>query len=161
MKRYIFVAILGLIAATGLQAQVLVKHGEVKETIDLNADKVVKITFDVYDQASGGDIVTFVRQSGEVLTFDIDEIYALGFAPEFTEVEAVEASGKTAILYDVANATIHIVNAEDEEAAIYVFNAEGRLVKSGKGCVLSVADLVDGLYIVSYNKELNAKIMKK
>lgn len=161
MKRNILLTMILLLAAIGMQAQVLVKHGEQKERIELGTDKLVKMVFDVYDTASNGDNILFIRQSGDTLTFEIDEIYLLGFAADFTDVEAVEVAGKAAILYDAAAATVHVVNAEDEDATIHVFNADGRLVKSGKGFVLSVADLTDGLYIVSYNQKLNAKILKK
>ena len=161
MKRYIFIALLSLVAATGLQAQVLIKHGADKERVEFDTDKLVKMVFDSYDAESNGDNILFIRESGDTLTFDIDKIYALGFAEDFSEVEQIEQSGKVVILYDAAAANIYIVNAKDETGSICIFNADGRLVKSGVGVMLSVADLVDGLYIVSYNKELNAKIMKK
>ena len=161
MKRNIFIAVLCLVAVTGLQAQVLVKHGVNKERIEFGNDKLVKIVFNSYDTENNGDNILFIRQSGDTLTFDIDDIHALGFAADFTEIEAVEAIGKVAILYDAVTTTVHIANAENEKGSIYIFNAEGRLVKSGKGIALSVADLTDGLYIVSYNQKLNAKIVKK
>lgn len=161
MKRNILIAILCLIAATGLQAQVLVKHGENKETIDFGSDKLEKIVFNSNDYESNGDNILFIFQSGNTITFDIDEIYALGFAADFTEIKEVTAAGETAILYDAATATVHIANAEDEKGSISIFNAEGRLAKSGKGTALSVADLTRGLYIVSYNQKLNVKIVKK
>lgn len=159
MRRNIFIAALCLVAATGLQAQVLVKHGESKERMDFGSDKLVKMVFNSYDTESNGDNILFIRESGDSLTFDIDAIYVLGFAADFTEIEAVEAAGEAAILYDAATATIHIANAE--KGNICIFNAKGQLVKSGKGTSLSVADLMDGLYIVSYNQKLNAKIVKK
>lgn len=161
MKRNILIAILCIVGATGLQAQVLVKHGENKETIEFGNDKLVKMEFNSYDRESNGDNILFIFQSGNTMTFDIDEIYALGFAADFTEIEAVTAAGETAILYDAATATVHIVNAEEKKGNINIFNAEGRLVKSGKGITLSVADLTEGLYIVSYNQKLNVKIVKK
>ncbi len=160
MKRNILIAALCLIAATGMQAQVLIKHGESKEKITFGKDKLVKMVFDVNGE-NNGDNITFVRQSGETLIFDMDEVYRLGFAANYTEVEQAELDGEMAILYDAASATVHIANAKDEKGTILIFNAEGRLVKSGKGSVLSVTELGDGLYIVSYNNVLNAKIVKK
>lgn len=161
MKRNILLAMILLLAATAMQSQVLVKHGEKKERIELGNDKLVKMVFDVYNTANNGDNILFIRQSGDTLTFDIDEIYLLGFAKDFTNIEEVKESGEASIVYDATAATVHVVNAKDEDGTIHIFNAEGRLVKSGKGLVLSVADLTDGLYIVSYNQKLNAKILKK
>ena len=160
MKRNILIAALCLIAATGMQAQVLIKHGESKEKITFGNDKLVKMVFDIYGE-NNGDNITFVRQSGETLIFDMDEVYRLGFAANYTEVEQAELDGEMAILYDAASATVHIANAKDEKGVILIFNAEGRLVKSSKGTALSVAELGNGLYIVSYNNVLNAKIVKK
>ena len=159
MKRNILIAALCLVAATGLQAQVLVKHGEYKERIELGDDKLVKMVFDVYGENNGENIL-FIRQSGDTITFDIDQIYRLGFAADFTEVDQAELDGEMAILYDAAGATVHIVNAK-EKGIIRLFNAEGRLVKSAEGHTLSVTELGAGLYIVSYNNVLNAKIVKK
>ena len=160
MKRNILIAALCLVAATGMQAQVLVKHGKDKEKIEFGNDKLVKIVFDSYGESNGNDIF-FVRQSGDTLTFDINQVYRLGFAADFTEVEQAKLQGETAILYDAASATIHIANAKDEKGVIHLFNTEGHLVKSGKGTTLSIAELGSGLYIVSYNNVLNAKIVKK
>ena len=160
MKRNILIAALCLIAATGMQAQVLIKHGASKEKITFGNDKLVKIIFDIYGE-NNGDNITFVRQSGETLVFDMEEVYRLGFAANYTEVKLTELDGDMAILYDAASATVHIANAKDEKGTILIFNAEGRLVKNGKGTALSVAELGEGLYIVSYNNVLNAKIVKK
>ena len=159
MKRNILIAALCLVAATGLQAQVLVKHGENKERIELGDDKLVKMVFDVYGENNGENIL-FIRQSGDTITFDIDQIYRLGFAADFTEVDQTELDGKMAILYDAAGATVHIVNAK-EKGIIRLFNAEGRLVKSAEGHTLSVAELGAGLYIETSNTVLNATIVKK
>lgn len=158
MKRNILLAVIMLLAATSMQAQVLIKHGESKERIELGSDKLVKMVFDVYGE-NNGDNIHFVRQSGDTLTFDIDEIYAMGFAADFTEIEEVKEAGEAAIVYDAKTHTAYVVNAE--EGIIRIFTAEGKPVKSTEGTAISVADLPDGLYIVSYNMELNAKIVKK
>jgi hypothetical protein len=52
-----------------------------------------------------------------------------------------------------------VVNAE--VGTISIFTADGRRVKSAQGTSVSVADLAYGLYVVSYNEKLNAKIVKK
>ena len=76
MKRNILIAALCLVAATGMQAQVLIKHGTNKEKIEFGEDKLVKMVFDTYGESNGNDIF-FVRQSGDTLTFDINQIYRL------------------------------------------------------------------------------------
>ena len=48
-----------------------------------------------------------------------------------------------------------------EQSVIRIYNAEGRLVRKANAAQLSVANLDAGLYIVSYNNVLNAKILKK
>ena len=161
MKRNILLTTLLMLAATTIQAQVLIKHGEEKERIEFGNDKLVKMVFDSYDYESNGDNIIFVRQSGETMTFDIDLIYLLGFAADFSKVDQQELDGETTILYDAHTATIHIANAKDEKGTIRLFNAEGRQVKSGKGASLCLEELPGGLYVVSYNQVLNAKIIKK
>lgn len=159
MKRNILLTMILLLAATAMQAQVLVKHGENKERIELGNDKLVKMVFDSYGE-NNGDNIHFIRQSGDTLTFDIDEIYLLGFAKDFTNIEEVKESGEPSIVYDATAHTVHVINVEDE-GKIHIFTSEGKLVKSAEGTSISVADLHRGLYIVSYNMELNAKIIKK
>lgn len=158
MKRNILIAALCLVAATGLQAQVLIHHNG--EKTNFGEDKLVKMVFDIYDAASNGDNILFVRQSGDTITFDIDEIYVMGFAEDFTRIDEVKEQGQAAIVYDAATATVHIVNAE-EEGVIRLFSADGHLVKSAAGHTLALPELEAGLYVVSYNEKLNAKIVKK
>ena len=160
MKRNILLTMILLLAATGMQAQVLVKHGEKKERIELGNDKLVKMVFDVYNTANNGDNILFIRQSGDTQTFDIDEIYLLGFARDFTNIEEVKESGEASIVYDATAHTVYVINVENE-GRIHIFTSEGKLAKSAEGTSISVADLPTGLYIVSYNMELNAKIIKK
>lgn len=156
MKRNILLAIMLLLAATGMQAQVMYKHSG--EKVDFKEDKLVTIVFDEYGENNGDDIL-FIRQSGDTLTFDIDDIRVMGFAADFSQIEKVKQSGEAAIVYDATTHTVYVVNAE--EGAIRIFTAEGKLVKSAKGTAISVANLADGLYIVSYDMKLNAKIIKK
>ena len=157
MKRNILIAALCL-AAMGTQAQVLIQHNGEKISFDNN--KLVKMVFDVYNTANNGDNILFIRQSGDTLTFDIDEIYLLGFAKDFTNIEEVKESGEASIVYDATAHTVYVINVENE-GRIHIFTSEGKLAKSAEGTSISVADLPTGLYIVSYNMELNAKIIKK
>ena len=156
MKRNILLAIMLLLAATGMQAQVMYKHSG--EKVDFKGDKLVTIVFDEYGENNGDDIL-FIRESGDTLTFDIDDIRVMGFAADFSQIEKVKQSGEAAIAYDATEHTVYVVNAE--EGDIRIFTAEGKLVKSAKGTAISVANLADGLYIVSYDMKLNAKIIKK
>ena len=160
MKRNILLAIVLLFAATGMQAQVMYKHSG--EKVDFKEDKLVKMVFDEYGENNGDDIL-FISESGDTLTFDIDDIRVMGFAADFaadlSQIEKVKQNGEAAIVYDATEHTVYVVNAE--EGAIRVFTAEGKLVKSTKGTAISVANLADGLYIVSYDMKLNAKIIKK
>ena len=156
MKRNILLAIVLLFAASGMQAQVMYKHSG--EKVDFKEDKLVKMVFDEYGENNGDDIL-FIRQSGDTLTFDIDDIRVMGFAADFSQIEKVKQSGEAAIVYDATEHTVYVVNAE--EGDIRIFTAEGKLVKSTKGTTISVANLADGLYIVNYDMKLNAKIIKK
>ena len=154
MKRNILFAAMLLLAATATQAQVLVTQS--KDIIKFGDDKLEKI---VFTGENYGDGIVFVRRSGKTLTFDIDELHSLGFADDYSNIESIKESGKAAIVYDSKAQVVHIVNAK--EGNIHLFGSEGKLVKSAKGTAISVTDLPKGLYIVSYNKELNAKIVKK
>ena len=153
MKRNILIAAI-LLLATATQAQVLVKND--REHIKLGEDKLEKILF---TGENNGDGIVFILQSGETMTFDIDELHSYGFAADYTDIKAVKKSGKATIVYNEKTETIHIVNAKKGDLLVY--SSEGKLAKSAKGTAISVADLPKGLYIVNYNKELNAKIVKK
>ncbi|MBQ1177658.1 MAG: T9SS type A sorting domain-containing protein [Bacteroidaceae bacterium] len=166
MKRNILFAAMLLLMGTVVQAQVIVKHGEDAQRIDFGQDKLVKMTFSGVRYLNNGVMdtdggVNFERQSGEVITFDIEEIRVMGFAADFTRIDELKQTGETAIAYDAAEQVVHIVNAEQGGGDIRIFTAEGKLAKQAKGTAISVADLDDGLYIVNYNHELNAKIIKK
>lgn len=157
MKQRILMALFGLVAVVGVQAQVLIKHNG--EKVNFGNDKLVKITFDIYNE-NNGDNIYFVCESDSTLTFDIDAIHSLGFADDFSGVDEVLQSGKETILYDAANATVHIVNAT-AEGVINIYDAAGKRVKSGKGCTIALGELAPGMYVVSFNNKSNAKIVKK
>lgn len=167
MKRNILLAAMLLLAAVGMQAQVIVKHGEKQEKVEFGEDKLVKITFDNlvyinnYNELDCDDNIYFHRQSGDTLIFTMEEVRVMGFAADFTKVDEVAQAGKTVIAYDAAECMVHIVNAAEGGGDIVIYTAEGKPVKRGQGIALSVGDLDAGLYIVNYNKELNAKIVKK
>lgn len=158
MKRNILLVAVLMLLAVNVQAQVIIKHVD-KERIEFGSDKLVKMVFNSYGE-NNGDNIHFIRQSGDTLTFDIDDIYTMGFAEDFTRIDEVKEIGDAAIVYDAAEHVVYIVNVE-EKGVVRVFNAEGKPVKSTEGTMISVADLTDGLYIVTYNMELNAKIVKK
>lgn len=158
MKRNILIAALCLVAATGLQAQVLIQQNG--ERVNFSDNKLVKIVFDSYSREHNGEDILFVYESGDTATFDIDAVYVMGFAEDFTHIDEVKEQGEAAIVYDAATATVHIVNAE-EEGVIRLYNAEGRQVKKAAGHTLALPELGAGLYVVSYNEKLNAKIVKK
>lgn len=157
-RRALFLVLLML--GLGVQAQVIIKHGENGKQVDFGDDKLVKMLFDV-DGKNNGDDIEFVRQSGDILVFDVDEIYAMKFAENYSTVEDVKRSGETAIAYDADAYRVYIVNVKETNGAICIFNAEGKSVKRAEGVSVSVDDLPDGLYVVTYNMELNAKIVKK
>ena len=157
MKRNILIAALCLVAV-GMQAQVIIKHNG--EKVEFGTNELVKMVFNSYgNNDNNGDNIRFVRQAGDTLTFDIDEIYVMGFAEDFTRIDEVMQAGQAAIVYDAKVHTVYVVNAEMR--TISIFTADGRRVKSAQGTSVSVADLADGLYVVSYNEKLNAKIVKK
>ena len=156
MKRNILTAVLCLVAAIALQAQVLITQSG--ERIDLSEKKMVKIKFD-FNGNYGGDIV-FEFASGETQSFNIDDLSSMGFAADYTAVEQIQLKGAAAILYDAVTQSVHVANAH-EQSVIRICNAEGRLVRKANAAQLSVANLDAGLYIVSYNNVLNAKILKK
>lgn len=160
MKRFILLTTMLVLAVVSMQAQVLIKH-DGNEKMEFGVDKLVKMEFTTYDgDASNGDNILFVRQSGDTLIFDIDEIYAMEFAGDFTKIDAILESGEAAIVYDAVAHRAYAANVE-ASGTIYVFTGEGKPVKSAEGNSISVADLPEGIYIVSYNMELNAKIVKK
>lgn len=152
MKRNILTMALALVAGIAVQAQILEKIDG--EQIKFTTEKLVRIVPE-------GDSITFEGEKGLVYTFDIAELHSLGFAADYTEIDKVESSGQAAIVYDAVSATIYVVNTKDKEGTIFVFNADGKVVKRADGTSTSIADLPKGLYIVSYNMELNAKIVKK
>ena len=157
MKRNILIAALCL-AAMGTQAQVLIQHNGEKISFDNN--KLVKMVFNSYSREHNGEDILFIFQSGDTATFDIDKIYVMGFADDFARIDEVKEQGQAAIVYDAATATVNIVNVEGE-GTIRLFDADGHLVKSAVGHTLALPELSAGLYVVSYNEKLNAKIVKK
>lgn len=157
MKRNILIAALCL-TAIGMQAQVLIQHNG--EKVNFSGDKLVKMVFDSYSREHNGEEILFIYQSGDTATFDMEAVYVMGFAEDFTRIDEVKEQGQATIVYDAATATVHIVNAE-EEGVIRLFGADGHLVKSAAGHTLALPELGAGLYVVSYNEKLNAKIVKK
>lgn len=156
MKRYILIASLCLVAVLGMQAQVLITQSG--ERIDLSEKKVLKMVFD-FNTNYVSDVV-FEFESGETQTFDLDELSSMGFTDGYTDVKHVKIDGAAEIHYSVLTQTIHVSNAS-EHSVIYIYNAQGQLVKKTNGTQISLANLNAGLYIVKYNNVLNTKILKK
>lgn len=149
MKKYIMLLVL-LAAGVTAQAQILVKVNG--EKVAFEDDKLVRITANEND-------ICFMTESKNRLYFDIRELDALYFAETPTSVEELPA-GQTAIVYDEQNDVIYVVNGE-ENATLELYTAGAVLAKSEKGHTLSLKGLAPGLYIVSYNNRINAKILRK
>ena len=90
---------------------------------------------------------------------DFDEDYDDDFEDEEEIIEDIKA-GKEIIVYDEAASKVYVANAK-QFTSFVLFNAEGKQLRSVEGNVISLAGLPAGLYIVSYNGVLNAKILKK
>ena len=154
MKKYIILATLALIAVLQLPAQVLVKADG--DTIRFEGSNPLrKIT----SQYSGSSI-TFTFEDGTKSTFNISDLDKVEFAKDATTaIEDIKA-GKEVIVYDEAANKVYVANAKQKKNFV-LFNAEGKQIRSVKGSVINLEALPAGLYIVSYNGVLNAKILKK
>jgi hypothetical protein len=154
MKKYIILATLALIAVLQLPAQVLVKADG--DTVRFESSNPLrKIT----SQYSGSSI-TFTFDNGSKSTFNISELNKIEFDKDATTaIEDIKA-GKETIVYDEAANKVYVANAK-QFTSFVLFNAEGKQLRSVEGNVISLAGLPAGLYIVSYNGVLNAKILKK
>ena len=149
MKKYIMLLVL-LAAGVTAQAQILVKVNGEKVTFE--DDKLVRIIANEND-------ICFMTESENRMYFDIRELDALYFAETPSSVEALP-EGQTAIVYDEQNDVIYVVNGE-ENAKLELYTVGAVLVKSEKGNVMSLKGVAPGLYIVSYNNRINAKILRK
>ena len=138
-----------LAAGVTAQAQILVKVNG--ETLNFNEDKLKVITADY-------NTVTFSTENRNY-SFDIRDLDALYFAETLSSVEALP-EGQTAIVYDEQNDVIYVVNGE-ENATLELYTTGAVLAKSVKGNSLNLKGLAPGLYIVSYNNRINAKILRK
>lgn len=103
-------------------------------------------------------VVEFITDS-ESFTIDIRDIEKLSFADTYTGINHI-GNEKTTITYDAKEEKIIIING-DRNAETAIFNSKGMLVKKFRGNEASVKELAPGLYIVSYNRKINAKIQKK
>ena len=149
MKKNIMLLVL-LAAGVTAQAQILVKVNG--EKVAFEDDKLVRIIANEND-------ICFMTESENRMYFDIRELDALYFAETPSSVEALP-EGQTAIVYDEQNDVIYVVNGE-ENATLELYTAGAVLAKSEKGHTLNLKGLAPGLYIVSYNNRINAKILRK
>lgn len=92
-------------------------------------------------------------------TFDIREIECLDFAATYTGIESI-SENETIIAYNAEEEKVIVINGSND-GEITLFDGKGTVVKSARGSETSVGDLAPGLYIVSYNRKINAKILKK
>lgn len=148
MKKYILLLSLFAIAMAAQSQTLVLVDGD---TIDFK-NKAFTIT-------TNSNRVSFVTND-TVLTFDIRELSTLRFALSYsTGVSELDAD-ETAILYDEENERV-VVHNGDSNATLNIFDSKGALVKSTQGCETGLQELQPGIYIISYNKELNVKILKK
>ena len=152
MKHKIFLIAIMLMTGISAQAQVLLKKSG--EQVKFDADKLVRIV-------PVGDSLVFETQQGATQTFRFSDLQFLGFAQDYTSIKEVEATQKSAILYDASTSTIHVVNAATLDGTLSIYHPDGRLAKRGKGTMLAVSELKSGLYVASYNQKLNVKFIKK
>lgn len=148
MKKYILLLSLFAIAMVAQSQTLVLVDGD---TIDFK-NKEFSITTDF-------NRVSFASND-TVLTFDIRELATLRFAAYYTsDIENI-ATDEATILYDEVNERV-VVHNGDNNATLNIFDSKGTLVKSTQGCETDLQELQPGIYIVSYNNKLNAKIMKK
>lgn len=148
MKRYILV--LGiLLVSLSAQAQVLtLANGD---TIKFENELTITQGNNYYElNFSTGD---------QGYTFDIREIESLDFAATYTGIESI-SDNETIIAYNAEEEKVIVINGSND-GEITLFDDKGTVVKSARGSETSVGDLAPGLYIVNYNRKINAKILKK
>lgn len=148
MKRYILV--LGiLLVSLSAQAQVLtLANGDTikfeNELTITQGNNYSELNFSTGDQG---------------YTFDIREIESLDFAATYTGIESI-SDNETIIAYNAEEEKVIVINGSND-GEITLFDDKGTVVKSARGSETSVGDLAPGLYIVNYNRKINAKILKK
>lgn len=148
MKRYIL--LLGiLIVSLSAQAQVLtLANGDTikfeNELTITQGNNYYELNFSTVDQW---------------YTFDIREIECLDFAATYTGIESI-SDNETIIAYNAEEEKVIVINGSND-GEITLFDDKGTVVKSARGSETSVGDLAPGLYIVNYNRKINAKILKK
>ncbi len=148
MKKYILLLSLFAIAMAAQSQTLVLVDGD---TIDFkNKEFTITTNFNRVSFAS----------NDTVLTFDIRELATLRFAAYYTsDVENI-AADEAAILYDEPGERV-VIHGGAEDATIAIYNSNGAQVKKAKGKETGIKELQPGIYIVSYNNKLNAKIMKK
>lgn len=151
MKRF-FLILLSFYASLFVHAQILERHNNAT-SIDLSNNRVRLII-------PQKDSVTLVTQSGGSLSFSIEVIKRLKWAEAPEKIKDLEKLPEMAIIFDSKKKEIYVLNA-DKNSLILLYNSDGKLIRSCRGASANVADLPDGMYIVSCNGNLTAKIVKK
>ena len=139
-----------LVAGVAAQAQILVKVNG--EKVAFEDDKLVRIT-------ANENEICFTTEGYNHTYFDIRDLDALYFAETPSSIEKLSA-GQVAVVYDEQNDVVYVVNGE-ENATLELYTVGAVLVKSEKGNTLNLKGIAPGLYIVSYNNRINAKILRK
>ena len=150
MKKSVLLAAL-LLTSLFTQAQVATLTGGA--TKDYSNDPVVVII-------PVGDTLTLVTASQAVQTISVDDIQSLSWLPLADAIRTLPASDVARPFYDRERQTL-IVNGGNADADLCVYDAQGRRVLMARTRSLSVEKLPEGLYIVTCNKENNAKFLKK
>lgn len=150
---------MALFLMMGWAAQAQVLFTATGDTLRFDDEKALQKIEPLHDSFSD---VRFITAKGDTLLFDVGEIDYIVFAGDIVALEQIQAEGKLAIVYDPSTADVVVLGAsQEEEGIIRVFDVEAKLLKQAKATSINVAELPDGLYIVNYNKVLNAKIVKK
>lgn len=148
MKKYIL--LLGiLIVSLSAQAQALILVNG--DTIKFENGLTITQGYNYYE-------LNFSK-GNQRYTFDMREIESLDFAATYTGIESI-SDNETIIAYNAKEEKVIVINGGND-GEITLFDDKGTVVKSARGSETSVGDLTPGLYIVSYNRKINAKILKK
>lgn len=161
MKQHIVSTIffmLSALTALPITSQILVKSNG--DTIKIDPKNPLKRMTPNINFSEGANHITFTLQNGASGTYHIALLDKLLFAySEATAIGEIKAN-KQVIIYNAETDKVYVSNAK-KESSLMIYNLEGKCIRSIKGCELSLIGLPAGLYIVSYNNTLNAKILKK
>lgn len=148
MKRYILFLDLFLFVMT-VQSQVL---------INVNGDKH-DFNNNLISIKTAGNTKLLFQTDGTTHLFDIRDISSLDFASSYNDIKSVDCS-EILIAYDEKAEKVVAINGT-AGAVITIYDSNGIQVKKVCGNEVCISELAPGLYIVNYNRRLNAKILKQ